>query len=174
MRSLMIALFFRILVAGLVSNCHWTSHVNQCFYENFHCKYDGIRLKQWQMCTLVLSLKCSCRRSGHSWGFYWLWDRNTTWGRREEWNVTLTSGVKELLIGAVDWLLCDVLQTPVSGAVLSWCPCGSEKNTSCENLCFYTGSMTDGVMPLISELKDKRAFFFSLFFYFFFCFWLIA
>lgn len=31
---------------------------------------------------------------------------------------TPTSGIKELLIRAVNGLLCDILQTPMSGAVL--------------------------------------------------------
>lgn len=40
---------------------------------------------------------------------------------------TPTSGIKELLIGAVDGLLCDILQAPMSGAVLLWWACESEK-----------------------------------------------
>lgn len=38
-------------------------------------------------------------------------------------NFLLTSGVKELLIGAVDWFLCNILQAPMSGAVFSWRTC---------------------------------------------------
>lgn len=45
---------------------------------------------------------------------------------------TPTSGIKELLIGAVDGLLCDILQAPMSGAELLWRACESEKEKTAE------------------------------------------
>lgn len=66
--------------------------------------------------------------------------KTTRW-RHEEMrtcNFLLTSGVKELLIGAVDWFLCNILQAPMSGAVFSWRTCESKKKKG-ENSAFRAG-----------------------------------
>lgn len=82
-------------------------------------------------------------------------------------NVILTSGIEELLIGGVNWFLCNILQAPVGGAVFSCRTCESEEKKKMENL-LLESKMRSRVMQIITT--DKL----SIFVIFFFCFFLLC
>lgn len=68
--------------------------------------------------------------------------------------MVLTSGIKELLIGAFNWFLGDILQTPMSGAVFSCWACGRREKTKKKQKTFRL-EMTGRVTPLITELTGQ-------------------